>query len=683
MLFIYRYMSRESCSQFDSLPLTYLTKAVAGDGRPEVGGGESAEADERVQRSRMCLHALCEIRRARRDVVEVELAPGAETALQRDARRDALAQLNASPWGAADGIAGAADALVSACAGAAHTLVVAELNARTIAHVASSASAGGGGATGGGASAAPPPSPLQSAASDDDAAGVVGGVIAAARCALRRAPHDLQRELEWRVAANILNVHVPGASAATVLRMRDSVLLGHALLLAVVAAESAALDAPGAAAAALRCGLLARIARCVVVEFGHARMATDDTVPVHERSAFARFWALCDQTRVAAAGIAYDARLDHPLPRAPRVLMTEGALRALVLHTCAPFVRCVAIAARALRVPWQTDAASELNDSLIDDVVAACVAADSRTPAGVGVPSAQGALISRWCGAWLVSEIGERAMVEYTRFVAAWVQPQLRYQFAPNVTGEHTHPALLIDGLSSHVVVPESYDHLLAAMDSCSHAEKEDYVHDWECVRCLALRLVRCVAGGDRSLPSGRRSRRTPYYALRSRLPPVSPPPRRPPNCPSICPRRYPAQLTEKRDVYRQALLWIGDTRAFAALAGAPGAARVPLLTWTETGHVSWAPIRDTIARCVDEHRTLQAGVDAVGEGSGAGARAITHDDVLAAPPPRPLLELECLPTSFTDFHAGLIARRDFFSTSIDDTTQVAQCLVCGYVYGR
>ena len=159
--------------------------------------------------------------------------------------------------------------------------------------------------------------------------------------------------------------------------------------------------------------------------------------------------------------------------------------------------------------------------------------------------------------------------------------------------------------------------------------------------------------------------------------------PAAPPNCPSICPRRYPAQLTEKRDVYRQALLWIGDTRAFAALAGAPGAARVPLLTWTETGHVSWAPIRDTIARCSDEHRTLQAGVDAVGEGSGAGARAITHDDVLAAPPPRPLLELECLPTSFTDFHAGLIARRDFFSTSIDDTTQVAQCLVCGYVYGR
>ena len=479
-----------------SIPLrdTAFARAVTGDrsgGEGDGGAGASVEADERAQRSRMCLDAVCEIRHARRDIAEVQLAPGAETPLQRGARREALQEHNASPW-APSGIAGAADALVSACAGAAHTLVVAELNASTIAHSESSA-AGGGGASGSGASgeasrATLPPSPLRSTASDNTIVGIVSGVLSAARCALRNAQHELQRGLEWRVAANLLNVHVPAASAATVLRMRDSVLLGHALLLAVVAAESGALDAIGAAAAAIRTGLLARITRCVVVEYGHATMARDESESGVELSVFARFWAFCEETRAAASGVAYDARLDHPLPRAPRVQMTERALHALVAHTCAPFIRCIAIAARALNAPWShPDVASE---SLIDEVVAPCVGAGAGDLAGGGgVSSPQGALVSRWCGAWIVSEIGERATVEYKRLLAAWMGPELGRRFESKLAVEH--PALLIEGLSSaQHVVPERTD-AFDALAARGGAAREDFSRARGPVRCLNV-ISRC-----------------------------------------------------------------------------------------------------------------------------------------------------------------------------------------------
>tara|TARA_B110000208_G_scaffold68104_1_gene88092 strand:- start:272 stop:916 length:645 start_codon:yes stop_codon:yes gene_type:complete len=59
-------------------------------------------------------------------------------------------------------------------------------------------------------------------------------------------------------------------------------------------------------------------------------------------------------------------------------------------------------------------------------------------------------------------------------------------------------------------------------------------------------------------------------------------------------------------------------------------------------------------------------------------AEVRTLATVSAKLPPLPLLQLELLPPSFTDFHAGLIARRDFFEAGAGDTMQVAQCLVCG-----
>ena len=349
---------------------------VADDGR--------GSCRENVQRARLALHATAAILRIQRDTAIVKLA-GEADAHQTRMRREHVADQNISPW--LDGDTPApegtfCDAIVCACVAASHSLIASDLNMRTINITSSDDSAASGGAS---ASA----EDEGKDEGNDKAAGVMLGLFSAARRALELADNEVRRRLALRTASPIWCANIVewnddyekdvSIAPPTLLLMRDNDLFAHILLFALTVGD---IDAETTTnlriSACLHMGLIARMLRCLLVEWRHVQIVhTEDPL-----SPFVRLWEILGPQRRVMAGACAVSET--------RVPMAAEALRKLVMHTCSPFFAVVARASKALGVPY---AGADL------DMLAGRIFACSEL----------GALANRWSAVLLASVLHSKA----------------------------------------------------------------------------------------------------------------------------------------------------------------------------------------------------------------------------------------------------------------------------------